>query len=231
MKLKLVILLTTSLLSSSCVLTNQDIDPRFNSGTQARFFGRSGLTSCVGAGILGAGLGYLIGKNTSNNKKGGAAAGIGAVGACVAAMSVNYYLETQRANYTNNEERLQAEIAQINESNSALQETIQATKQVLEDNRRTLNNINMQIAAKNVNKTQAQKELNKIDNNIRTLKDRNNQIAKVIDNHSASAQYLKSSGVNTRTYENKIQQLRREKQELENYIGDLSNQRNAIKLG
>ena len=230
MKEKLIILLTISLLSS-CALNNQDADVRFNTGRQARFFGKSGLASCIGAGVLGAGLGYLIGKNSSDSGNGGTGAGIGAVGACVAAMSVNYYLETQRVNYANNEERLEAEIAQINESNAALQETIKATKQVLKDNRKTLNNLNKQIAAKNVNKAQAQKDLDKIDSNIKTLKDRNNQIGKVIDNHSASAQYLKSNGVNTRTYENKIKQLKREKQELENYIGDLSNQRNAIKLG
>ena len=231
MKLRFNFLLTVFLLYS-CATTNPNADARFNTGTQARFFSKSGIASCVGAGVLGAGLGYLLGKNTSNASNAGAkGAGIGAVGGCVAAMSVNYYLETQRVNYANNEERLKAEIRQVDETNQALQETIRTSRQVLADNRRALNNLNRQIIAKNVNKAQAKKQLDTVDSNLKVMKDRNKQIAKVIDNHSASAEYLKSSGVNTRSYEQKIKQLKREKQELEGYINELSNQRNAIKLG
>lgn len=226
-------------LSASIALTgcqnmggsSSNADPRLNSGHQAEFFSQSGLTSCAYGGLIGALGGAAIGAATGDHKTAIAGAAIGAAAGCGVGMGTNYYLEKQRAAYANKEDRLNAEIQQVQQANQASTETINAARTVLAQDKQTLAKLNSQIKNKTIEKGQAQKELAKVDANLNTLNDRLKTLKSARDNFTASSQELKSKGANVSKYNAQINQLNKQINELEGLVASTNSQRTAIKLG
>ena len=184
-----------------------DADPRLNSGHQAEFFGESGMWACVGGGLIGA------------------------VAGCGVGMGTNYYLEKQRTSYANKEDRLNAEIQQVQSANQASRETIAAARTVLAQDNQNLAKLDKQIKNKTVQQSQARQELAKIDANLKTLNERLAKLKSSRDNFTASSRELKSQGANVSQYNAQIAQLNKQINELESLVAATSKQRTAIRLG
>ena len=208
-----------------------DADPRLNSGHQAEFFGESGMWACVGGGLIGAASGAIIGASTGDSSTAAAGAAIGAVAGCGVGMGTNYYLEKQRTSYANKEDRLNAEIQQVQSANQASRETIAAARTVLAQDNQNLAKLDKQIKNKTVQQSQARQELAKIDANLKTLNERLAKLKSSRENFTASSRELKSQGANVSQYNAQIAQLNKQINELESLVAATSKQRTAIRLG
>ena len=210
---------------------SSNADPRLNTGHQAEFFSESGLWACASGGLIGAATGAIIGASTGDSSSAAVGAGIGAVEGCGVGMGTNYYLEKQRAGYANKEDRLNAEIKQVQSANQASRETIAAAKAVLAQDNQKLASLNKQIKNKTVQRDQARQELAQVDANLKTLNERLAKLKSSRDNFTASAKDLKSQGANVSQYNAQIAQLNKQIKELEGLVANTSRQRTAIKLG
>ena len=146
-------------------------------------------------------------------------------------MGTNYYLEKQRTSYANKEDRLNAEIQQVQSANQASRETIAAARTVLAQDNQNLAKLDKQIKNKTVQQSQARQELAKIDANLKTLNERLAKLKSSRDNFTASSRELKSQGANVSQYNAQIAQLNKQINELESLVAATSKQRTAIRLG
>ena len=146
-------------------------------------------------------------------------------------VGTNYYLEKQRTSYANKEDRLNAEIQQVQSANQASRETIAAARTVLAQDNQTLVKLDKQIKNKTVQQSQARQELAKIDANLKTLNERLAKLKSSRDNFTASARELKSQRANVSQYNAQISQLNKQINELESLVAATSKQRTAIRLG
>ncbi|TNH00304.1 hypothetical protein FHQ26_06650 [Testudinibacter sp. TR-2022] len=227
-------------LSASIVLTgcqndglgsSSNVDSRLTQGQQAKFFSESGRSSCGMGALGGALLGGLVGALSGDSEDAVAGAAIGAVAGCGVLMGANYYLEDQRAKYSNKEQRINATINDVKNDTAQVQAVTNSAKIVLAQNKQTLNNLQKQLNNNTIQKAQAQQQLAQVDGNIKYLYDK---LSKMKQKESAwrdVAKQEKQSGANVQKLNAQIAQLNKQINLLENQVREVSKQRTAIRLG
>lgn len=221
-----VLSLCLSLVLAGCQTSgsnSKNVDPALTKGNSAEFFSKSAWQSCaIGAGVGGIGCVLLGGKT-------GTCLASAAVG-CGIAMGGNYYLDSKRAEYANDEQRLNVYIQDIQKNSQEVQAVTNSSRSVLDKNLATLNTLNKQINNDTVNKKQATKELNQIDANIAYLNDKIKRMKSVESDWRSVSEQERQSGVNVTKLDKQIADLNKQISALESQVNLVSNQRSAVRI-
>ena len=160
-KLKLVstfIALLSCLFLAGCQnMGGGDVDPRLTEGESAKFFSKSGAQACAAGALTGV---LACALTNSSNKA--ACMAIAAVAGCGVGAGANYLLDQRRAKFANNEQRINSFIEDVQSDNQKLRSRMQNISVVLQENQRTLANLNAQVAAKKVDQKKAKKMLSNL---------------------------------------------------------------------
>ena len=200
-------------------------NPQLTGSEEARFFSKSGLAACAGGALAGLATCKLT--KTCDSKKGMATA---ALAGCGVGMGANYYLDQRRAEYANDEQRLDAMIADAREDNRKLQTLVATSTQVLEQDKQTLANLKTQLAKKQVDQAVAQQQLEQVDANTRylrkslaNLQKREEEWRQVASAEQASPQQ--------QTLSVEVSRLQKQISTLQDSVQQVEQQRLAIVLG
>jgi len=112
--------------------------------------------------LVGAGMGAGIGALANSKDRGLGAligAGVGTLFGCVAGS----YMGNLQNNYATEEDRLNAVIMELKRDNQALANMIPVTQNIVEENQRRINELNVAIASGRVSRTKAAEQLEDID--------------------------------------------------------------------
>ncbi|WP_085247204.1 hypothetical protein [Gilliamella mensalis] len=228
---KIIVILTlcVSLILAGCQgagagrTSSRNVDPALTKSNTAKFFSKSAWQSCaVGAGLGGIGC-MLAGGKT------GVCLASAAVG-CGVLMGANYYLDSKRAQYADDQMRLDAYIQDIQQNTYEVQAVTQTAKAVLDKNLATLNVLNNQIKNDTLNKKQAQTDLAQIDANIAYLTDKLRRMKKVENEWVSISSQEQQSGMRVTKLDHQISQLHKQISVLENQINLVTKQRSAVKV-
>lgn len=227
-KIMLIITLCVSLVLTGCQsssgVNTKDVDPTLTKSNSAQFFSKSAWQSCaIGAGVGGVGCLLLGGKP-------GACVASAAVG-CGVMMGANYYLDSKRAEYANEEMRIDAYIQDVQKNTLEVQAVTQTAKGVLDKNLATLKVLNQQIKNSTVNNKQAQNDLTQIDANIAYLTDKLSRMKEVEKDWVSVSAKERQSGVNVSKLDKEINQLNKQIAGLEKQIDLVTQQRSAVRVG
>jgi len=223
------LLASTLALSGGCQSTAspQGVDPRLANNHSAQFFSKSGLQACAGGALAGV-LACQLGNPGNQTRCMLAAAAVG----CGVGMGANYYLDNQRAQYANAEDRLDAAIADVRRDNRELQSLAQTARQVINDDRRKIEKIRRDIAQNQLQRSQAQQQLAEMDANaaylrktLADVKNRQQEWEKV------AAAERQSGGARVDLLNAEISRMQKQRSQLEAEIDQLYRQRSAIQLG
>lgn len=135
-----------------------------SNSSEISFFSKSGMQACGGGALAGVVTCKLT--NTCDSTKGALQA---AVLGCGIGIGANYYLDYQRGQYANAEQRLDALISDVRADNQKLQSLTVQAQQVLKQDKQTLAQIQNGIKRKSLEKNAAQTQLAKVDANTQTL--------------------------------------------------------------
>jgi len=210
---------------STSSLSGNKTDPRLENSADYNFFSKSGWTACAGGAAVGA-LACAV-SNSSNKAVCMAAA---AVAGCGVGMGANAYLDNQRSKYANKEQRLNAAIADVQADNQKLQRASAVAKAVIADDRRMLDQLQQDIAAKRVDQATVSKKLGGVDANIASLR------KKLTDLNAREKQWLDVSaaeqrdGNKTAQLDSDIGQMRTQIASLQSDLDSLYTQRTALKV-
>lgn len=204
-------------------LGGSSADPALTKGHSAEFFSKSAWQACAtGAAVSGLGCVLLGGKT--------ATCLISAAAGCGVAMGVNYYMDAKRAEYANEQDRLDAYIADVRRNTAEVRAVSESAQAVLDKNQQTLTNLNKQIANQSVDKANAQKQLSEIDANISYLNDKLVLMKEAErDWHNLSLKE-QNSGMPTAQLNAQIAQMNKEIAVLEKQIDIIAKQRSAVRV-
>ncbi|NUF50367.1 hypothetical protein [Gilliamella sp. ESL0250] len=226
---KIIVTLTLciSLILTGCQgtgrVSSRNVDPALTKSNTAKFFSKSAWQSCaIGAGLGGIGC-MLAGGKT------GVCLASAAVG-CGVLMGANYYLDSKRAEYADDEMRLDVYIQDVQKNTYEVQAVTETAKAVLDKNLATLKVLNNQIKNDTVNKKQAQNDLTQIDANIAYLRDKLKRMKKVENDWVSISSEERQSGVRVSRLDQQISQLHKQIAVLENQINLVTKQRSAVKV-
>ena len=132
------------------------VDPRLTSGDDAQFFSKSGLQACAAGALAG-----VLACAVSNAGNKGACMAIAAVAGCGVGAGANYLLDSRRAKYSNNEQRIDSFIEDVKSDNQKLQTRIQNISVVLKENEQTLKTLQQQLANKQIDQKKAKDQLDR----------------------------------------------------------------------
>ncbi|OCG20995.1 hypothetical protein A9G11_08640 [Gilliamella sp. wkB108] len=227
-KIMLIIALCVSLVLTGCQsssgVNTKDVDPELTKSNSAQFFSKSAWQSCaVGAGVGGFACLLLGGKPETCIAS--------AVVGCGVMMGANYYLDSKRAEYANEEMRIDAYIQDIQKNTLEVQSVTQTAKGVLDKNLATLKVLNKQIKNSTVDTKQAQNDLTQIDANIAYLKDKLARMKEVEKDWVSLSAKERESGVNVSKLDREIEQLNKQIAGLEKQINLVMQQRSAVRVG
>jgi len=178
------------------------VDPRLTSGDEAQFFSKSGLQACAAGAVAGA-LACAV-SNASNKA---ACMAIAAVAGCGVGAGANYLLDSRRAKYANNEQRIDSFIEDVKSDNQKLQTRIQSISVVLKENEQTLRTLQAQLANKQIDQKKAKEQLDQINANKVYLEKQLADINARIDGYQEIIDKEKASGVQTRKLQSQLSQL------------------------
>jgi prefoldin subunit 5 len=181
-----------------------DVDPRLTSGEDAKFFSKSGLQACAVGAIAGA---LACAVSNSGNKA--ACMAIAAVAGCGVGAGANYLLDSRRAKYANNEQRIDSFIDDVQSDNKKLQTRIQNINVVLRENEQTLQQLQRQVASRQIDQRKAKQELDRIKANKAYLEKELAAINARVDGYQEIIEKERASGVNTRKLQTELVQLSR----------------------
>lgn len=201
-------------------------DPRLTENDSAQFFSKSGWQACGGGALVGV-LGCQLG-NPSDKKNCMLKA---AVAGCGVAMGVNYYLDQRRSEYSNQEQRLNMMLNDVREDNRKLQSLTQTARSVMAEDRQQIAQIKKDIAAKKVDRSQAQKKIAEIDANTQYLKKSLADLKSREKQWREVAAAERASGARVDVLDVEINRLNQQVASLETEINELYKQRSAIQLG
>ena len=202
------------------------VDPRLANSSSAKFFSKSGWQACAGGALVGA-LACQLG-NPSEKTQCMIAAGL--VG-CGVGMGANYYLDNQRSQYANAEDRLDATIADVRKDNQELQMLSDTARTVIADDKRKIEQIKRDIASNKVQREQAQKQIATIDANTAYLKKSLADVRTKQQEWTKVAAAERNSGARTDTLDAEIGKMQKQVAQLESEIDQLYRQRSSIQLG
>ena len=200
-----IVALITSVFLAGCQnMGGGDVDPRLTSGEDAKFFSKSGLQACA-AGALAGALACAV--SNSGNKA--ACMAIAAVAGCGVGAGANYLLDSRRAKYANNEQRIDSFIEDVQSDNKKLQTRIQNINVVLRENQQTQQQLQRQVASRQIDQRKAKQELDRIKANKAYLEKELADINARVDGYQEIIEKERASGVNTRKLQVELAQLSR----------------------
>jgi len=203
-------------------LTPQEVRMR----QQAYDFNRT-IAEGVGVGILGgaaagAGIGALA--NPRDRGEGAIIGAIigGVVGGIAGGMTGKYYAD-KKANYANEEQRLDAIIADLQEQNASLAALVDATRAVCDADQQKLARIESDLAAQRMTRAEADRQLAAIDDNREVL------AATIKDLQKRRGEWLEiAADARSDTSSNRIAALDAEIATLEARISEMESELNAL---
>jgi hypothetical protein len=181
-----------------------DVDPRLTSGEDAKFFSKSGLQACAAGAVAG-----VLACAVSNSGNKAACMAIAAVAGCGVGAGANYLLDSRRAKYANNEQRINAYIEDVQGDNQKLQTRIQNINVVLRENQQTLQQLQRQVSSRQVDQRKAKQELDRIKANKAYLEKELADINARVDGYQDVIDKERAAGVDTRRLQTQLAQLSR----------------------
>jgi chromosome segregation ATPase len=134
---------------------------------------------------------------------------IAAVAGCGVGAGANYLLDSRRAKYANNEQRIDSFIEDVQSDNKKLQTRIQNINVVLRENQQSLQQLQRQVASRQVDQRKAKQELDRIKANKAYLEKELAGINARVDGYQEIIDKERANGVNTRRLQTELVQLSR----------------------
>jgi chromosome segregation ATPase len=134
---------------------------------------------------------------------------IAAVAGCGVGAGANYLLDSRRAKYANNEQRIDSFIEDVQSDNKKLQMRIQNINVVLRENQQTLQQLQRQVATRQIDQRKAKQELDRIKANKAYLEKELADINARVDGYQDIIEKERASGVDTRKLQTELVQLSR----------------------
>lgn len=168
---------------------------------QASDFNRTIAEGVVLGALAGAAGGAGIGAAANKQNRGqgaliGAAIGA-AVGALAGGVAGKYYAD-KKERYANQEQRLDAIIADLQKQNTEMEALVSSTQKVVEADKQKIDQVNADLAANRISKAQAQQRLASVDDNVKflgetieNLKKRRDEWQEVVDKARADSNTAK----------------------------------------
>lgn len=150
--------------AGNATATSVQPSPALANSSEVSFFSKSGLQACGGGALAGV-VTCKITKTCDSSKSAAKAAFLG----CGIGMGANYYLEYQRGQYADSEQRIDALIADVKADNQKLQTLTQQAQQVLAADKNTLAQLQQGIQRKTVERSAAHAKLAQVDANTQAL--------------------------------------------------------------
>ncbi len=215
-------LIAAALGLSACVSSVRDGGPYYGGSealtpaerqlrAESNSYAYTASQACLSVGAVAAVATYLL----SDPRNRGRNAAIAGAAGCGAGMGVNHYVQTQRAQYANDEQRLQVMIMDVRQDNERLERLVGTTKQVVADDRRRIARIDAAYQSKQISIAQARSEMRAVLDNrdhlrqtLDALRDKESEWKKV-------SIYERQAGSDTRALDAEILELRRKIQTIE----------------
>ena len=221
-----IVALITSVFLAGCQnMGGGDVDPRLTSGEDAKFFSKSGLQACAVGAIAGA---LACAVSNSGNKA--ACMAIAAVAGCGVGAGANYLLDSRRAKYANNEQRIDSFIQDVQSDNQKLQTRIQNVNVVLRENQQSLQQLQRQLASRQVDQRKAKQELDRIKANKAYLEKELADINARVDGYQEIIDKERASGVDTRKLQAELVQLSRTRDTMKRALDSAYSLSSVIKV-
>lgn len=185
---------------------------------QSSVFDNSYVQSCLATGAGAALLTYFLsGENRGRRSAMAFAAG------CGIGMGVNSYVQQQRGRYRNNEQRMNAYIADLRSSNQHLQQLLATSAQVREQDRRRIADIDRDYQSRSISRAEAQRRMDRARSNRDHLRETLRALEEKQAEWERVSRVERNSGVNTLRLDEEIARLRQQVSSLETEI-DLMDQ-------
>lgn len=192
---------------------NAGVDSRLTQDDQPRFFSKSGTQACLAGASIGA-LGCLL-SGTDNMA---ACMAIAAAAGCGAGAGANYVLDSRRAQFANNEQRMNAYIEDVEADSAKLRARIITVRSVLSDNQRQLTQIQQDILTKTGDERARQQQLAQMRANQRYLNNELADLNKKIELYRDVAMRESTTGVQSPVFLSKLRGLEAERDDLQRLI-------------
>lgn len=225
LRLSFLMLLSCIFLTGCQTIGGSDVDPRLTEGDSAKFFTKSGTQACA----VGALTGVLACALTNSSNK-AACMAIAAVAGCGIGAGGAYVLDQRRAKYANNEQRINSFIVDVQDDNKKLNERLQTINVVLRENQQTLNTLNKQVAANQVDQKKAKSELDRINANKAYLEKELANINARIDGFQDIIEKERAVGANVRQLQGQLDQLSRTRDTMKSQLDVAYNLSSSIKI-
>lgn len=188
------------------------VDPALTKD-EPTFISNSGVQACMagaGIGMLGC---LLVGSDNM-----AACMAVAAAAGCGVGAGANYVLDSRRADYANNEQRMNAYIADVEADTQTLQKRMVTVRSVLDKNRRQLAQIKQDIKTRSGDQRQIQQQLAQMQANQQYLNAELGQLNDKIALYRDAAMKESTAGINSPVFLAKLQQLERERDSLKRLI-------------
>ncbi|WP_447782447.1 hypothetical protein [Enterobacter asburiae] len=202
------------------------VDPRLANNQDVEFFNKSGWQACAGGAVIGA-LACAV-SNSSNKAVCMAAA---AIAGCGVGMGANAYLDNQRKKYASQELQLNATIKDVEAENKRIQNATSVAKSVIDSDKKTLAQIEKDMAANTVKKDAVQKQIKGVDANIAYLRGTITDMKKHEKQWQDVSADMSKSGSDTQNLDSEIALMRDKIGSLQGELDSLYTQRTALKVG
>jgi chromosome segregation ATPase len=141
----------------------------------------------------------------------------GAAG-CGVGMGVNHYVQTRRAQYANNEQRLQVMIEDVRRDNQRLERLVGTTRAVVDEDRRRIAAIDDAYRSKEISVAQARSDMRSVLDNRNHLRQTLDALKQKEGDWRQISAYERRTGMNTRALDREIQELRRNISKIEDEL-------------
>ena len=225
LRLSFLALMSCIFLAGCQSIGGSDVDPRLTEGDSAKFFTKSGAQACA----VGALTGVLACALTNSSNK-AACMAIAAVAGCGIGAGGAYVLDQRRAKYSNNEQRINSFIVDVQEDNKKLNERLQTINVVLRENEKTLNTLQKQVAANQVDQKKAKAELDRINANKAYLEKELANINGRIDGFQDIIEKERAVGADVRQLQSQLDQLSRTRDSMKSQLDVAYNLSSSIKV-
>ncbi len=173
--------------SSPSALTPQEERMRAQAADFNRTITEGVVAGALGGAAAGAGIGALANKrNRSQGALIGAA--IGALAGALMGGAAGKYYADKKERYANQEQRLDAIIADLQKQNAELNALVDSTRTVVDADKRKIDDVSKELAANKISKQEARQRLASVEGNCRflsqtiaTLKQRHDEWKQVAD--------------------------------------------------
>lgn len=213
-KSRLLVLVVVSLLAGCQTLgmgSSADADPLLEQDKPTFLVSKSGFQSCaIGAGIGAIGA-LLFGGDA-------ATIAVAAAAGCGVGAGADYLLDQRRAEFANNEQRMNSYISDIRADKQKLQAYMVNVRQVVEKNKRQLAQINLDIRTKSGDEKARAQELATMRANQASLSKTIKGLDERIAMYQDIADKESTVGVTSARMLNQLTQLERERDDLQRYV-------------